>query len=180
MELPLAVWQTQGPECRMVRTGLIKTVCGFCSDYIWSIVWNYLNVSWEWAHKTLNDLRFGGCCLVCPVGSFRTTTTRMFLEVLWSLLLLDFGTVQASVVSRDTGKATLKISTKINTTGFSNLVEKDRARAQALKQLPHLRERTASSGSFSATNAAVFYTAEVGVGTPPTNRMFVICPFLQS
>ena len=54
--------------------------------------------------------------------------TQMFLKVLWSFLLLNFATVQVSPVRRDTGKATLKISTKINTTGFSNLVEKDRAR----------------------------------------------------
>jgi hypothetical protein len=56
----------------------------------------------------------------------------------------------------------LKISTKINTADFSNLVWRDRTRAQALKQLPHLRERTISSGPFSAANAAVFYTAEDG------------------
>lgn len=103
----------------------------------------------------------------------------MFLKVLLSILLSGFSAVDGNLVSRDTGKATLKIFTKINAAGFSNLVEKDRARAQALKQLPHLRGRTASSSSFSAANAAVFYTTEVGVGTPPTNCMFFIDPPLQ-
>ena len=49
--------------------------------------------------------------------------TQMFLKVLWSFLLLDFATVQVSPVRHDTGKATLKISTKINTAGFRNLGE---------------------------------------------------------
>lgn len=89
------------------------------------------------------------------------------------------GAVHASPVSRAMGKAALKFSTKINATGFNNLVKKDQARAQALRQLPHLSERSASKGSVSATNAAVFYTAEVGVGTPPTYRTFTINPFLQ-
>jgi hypothetical protein len=43
-------------------------------------------------------------------------------KVLWSFLLLDLATVEASPVSRATGGATL-----------SNLVWKDRTRAQALK-----------------------------------------------
>ncbi|KAH0829210.1 acid protease [Lanmaoa asiatica] len=101
----------------------------------------------------------------------------MFPKNVLSFLLLAFApgvAVHASSVGRDTGKATLKFSTKIITAGFSNLVEKDRARAQALKQLPHLTERSASGRSVSATNAAMFYTAEVGVGTPSTNHTLLI------
>ena len=98
--------------------------------------------------------------------------TQMFLKVLWSFLLLNFATVQVSPVRRDTGKATLKISTKSIPLALETLV-KDQARAQALKQLPHLREHTSSSRSFSATNAAVFYMAEVGVGTPPPDKPYV-------
>lgn len=103
----------------------------------------------------------------------------MLPKNLLSCLFFFFSGVRASAVNRDTGKATLKFSTGISTAAFSNLAEKDRARAKALTQLPHLSKRSARSRSVSGTNAAVFYTAEVGVGTPPTYRMSVIYPFLR-
>ncbi|KAG8221342.1 acid protease [Butyriboletus roseoflavus] len=99
---------------------------------------------------------------------------RMFPKNLLLFLLLAPGAAHTSSVSRDTGKATLKFSTEIDAAGFDNLVEKDRARAQALRQLPHFSERSISRRSVSATNAAVFYTAEVGVGTPPTYHTLLI------
>ncbi|KAF8551967.1 acid protease [Imleria badia] len=100
----------------------------------------------------------------------------MIPKVLLSFLLLNLPALHAS---GDASRGTLKISTKINTTGFSNLVDKDRARAHALTQLHHLRERTTTSSgtsrrSLSAMNAAVFYTAEIGVGTPPTYHTLLI------
>ena len=101
---------------------------------------------------------------------------------LLSCLLLAFGGVLASPVSRDTGKATLKFSRGFSTSGSSNLAQKDRARVQAFVQRPHLSQRSAStgSGSVSVANAAVYYTAEVGVGTPPTNCMSIVYRFLRS
>ncbi|KAG9312018.1 acid protease [Chiua virens] len=91
-----------------------------------------------------------------------------FSKSLLSLLLLPLGTISVDAVHRGFGRAILKFSTAINTTGFSNLAEKDRARANALIQLPHASEHNVKRGSVTATNAAVYYTAEVGIGTPPT------------
>ncbi|KAF8448673.1 aspartic peptidase domain-containing protein [Boletus edulis BED1] len=91
---------------------------------------------------------------------------------LLSSLLLSLGFVHASPLSRDTGKASLTISTKINTVGASQLVEKERARIQSLKYASH--DNSSGSGSFNASNKVIFYTAEVGVGTPPTSRTLLV------
>lgn len=106
--------------------------------------------------------------------------SRNFVSCL--LLAAICNIARATVVGRDTGKTTLKFSTGINTAGFTNLPEKDRARARArMLQLPHPGERSARSTTVGAANAAVSYTAEVGVGTPPTYRMSVFnCPVLRS
>ncbi|KAG9312014.1 acid protease [Chiua virens] len=62
-------------------------------------------------------------------------------------------------------------ATPINGTGTLNIVEKDRARAQAFRQAAHPGKR---STSFSVTNAAVTYTAQVGVGSPATDYTLLI------
>lgn len=76
--------------------------------------------------------------------------------------------VDASPVSRSTGKLTLSFSARINKGGTLSVIEKDRARAQPLKNPDH---RGRHSKSFSVTNAGVAYTAQVGVGSPATHCM---------
>ena len=92
----------------------------------------------------------------------------MFPSKVLSLILICLAAVDASPLSRRTGKATLSFTTRINENGVANIAEKDRARAQALKNAAHLGKRTASE-SISVTNAVVTYTAQVGVGSPTTN-----------
>lgn len=62
------------------------------------------------------------------------------------------------------------VATKINATGHVNLPQADRARAKALKQAAAARAAGKRNGeSFWVTNAAVTYTASVGVGSPATD-----------
>lgn len=82
-----------------------------------------------------------------------------------SLIFIALSAVDASPLSRRSGKATLSFATKISERGTLSVVEKDRTRAQAMKQTGQLGKR---STSFSVTNTAVTYTAEVGVGNPAT------------
>lgn len=95
---------------------------------------------------------------------------------LLSFLLLSLGAVHASPLSRDTGKANLAISTKINTAGVTNFVYQDRARIESFRQSSYPSRRSGDSGNI--TNNILFYTVEVGVGTPPAYRTFVIYPYL--
>lgn len=85
------------------------------------------------------------------------------------LLVLSLSAVHASPLRRDTGKASLAMSTKINAAGVSNLVETDQARVQSL-----LNTVGTSSQPVNVPNKVFFYTVEVGVGTPPAYRTFVI------
>ena len=55
-------------------------------------------------------------------------------KALLSPILITFTAVGANPVGRRTGKATLSFATKINGRGTLNVVGKDRARAQAMKQ----------------------------------------------
>jgi hypothetical protein len=89
-----------------------------------------------------------------------------------SLILVTLTAVDAYPASRRTGKATLRFSTKISQRGTLNIVEQDRARAQAMKQVGQLGKRSTSQ-SFSVANAVYVYTTEVGVGSPPTNCMWI-------
>ena len=92
-------------------------------------------------------------------------------KALLSLIIVSLTAVDASPLSRSTGKATLGFATRINESGTLNVIEKDRARAQAFKNAGHLGKR---STSFGVTNAAVTYTAKVGVGSPATDCMWII------
>jgi len=86
-------------------------------------------------------------------------------KTLLSLLFVSLSAVHASPLTRRTGKVTLDFATRINGLGTLSIVEKDRARAQAMKQTSQLGKR---SMSFAVTNTALVYTAEVGVGNPAT------------
>ena len=96
----------------------------------------------------------------------------MFPSVaLLSLVLIALTAVDANPVGRRTGKATLSFATKINGRGTLNIVGQDRARAQAMKQAGKLGKR--SGTSFSVANTGVSYTADVGIGNPSTNCMWI-------
>ena len=88
-------------------------------------------------------------------------------KVLLLHVLISLASVDASPLSRSTGKGTLSFATRTNKSGALNIAEKDRARAQALKDTAHLSKRAVVS-SINATNAGVLYTAQVGFGSPPT------------
>ncbi|KAG8221341.1 aspartic peptidase domain-containing protein [Butyriboletus roseoflavus] len=85
------------------------------------------------------------------------------------LLLFSLSAVDAIPLTRDTGKASLAMSTKINTAGVSNVVQTDLARMQSL-----LSTVGTSSGPVSVPNKVFFYTAEVGVGIPPTYHTLLV------
>ena len=91
-------------------------------------------------------------------------------KALLSLVLMSLAAVDASPLSRSTGKATLSLATRINESGTLNIIEKDRARAQALKNAGDLGKRAAS---ISVTNSMIIYTAQVGVGSPATDCRWI-------
>ncbi|KAF8547619.1 hypothetical protein OG21DRAFT_1527030 [Imleria badia] len=98
------------------------------------------------------------------------TITIFPSKALLSLILIrvTLSVVDASPLSRRTGKTTLSFATRINESGTLNVVEKHRARAQALKNAGHLGKR-AESISVTPANAQVIHTAQVGVGGPATD-----------
>ena len=90
-----------------------------------------------------------------------------------SLIFIALSAVDANHLShrtshlgRRTGKATLSFARRINERGTLSILEKDRTRLQAMKQTGQLGKR--SGRSFGVTNNDFGYTAEVGVGSPPT------------
>jgi len=93
-------------------------------------------------------------------------------STLLSLLLVACSMVSATPVKREAKAATLAFTAKINTSGYANIAEADRARAQALRQAATKGKRDGSS--FSVTNAVVTYTASVGVGSPATQYTLLI------
>ena len=97
----------------------------------------------------------------------------MFLSKgLLSLLLITLSVVDASPLSRRTGKTTLSFATRINESGTLNIVDKGRARVQAFKNTDHLSKR---AKFINATNVQLLYTAQVGVGSPATECKWISC-----
>ncbi|KIJ65854.1 hypothetical protein HYDPIDRAFT_87296 [Hydnomerulius pinastri MD-312] len=92
-------------------------------------------------------------------------------KALLSFLLVALSAVDATPLRRDTGKATLSFAAKVNAAGVANVAAADKARAAAMRQASHHGKR---SESFDITNAAVSYTAQVGVGNPPTEYTLLI------
>ena len=95
-------------------------------------------------------------------------------KTLLSLTLIAFSLVDASPLSRHTGKNTLSVARRVNErkSGTLSIAEIDRARAQAKIQGGKLSKR---DESVSVTNTAVTYTAQVGVGNPPTSCTWISC-----
>ncbi|KAG9312009.1 acid protease [Chiua virens] len=93
--------------------------------------------------------------------------SKTFLSLLFTVL----SAVDAIPVSRGNGKGTLSFATKLNDLGTFTLSEKDRNRAQAMKQVDQLSKRQWST---SVVNSGVAYTANVGVGEPASNFSLLI------
>ncbi|KAG2069599.1 acid protease [Suillus decipiens] len=92
---------------------------------------------------------------------------------LLSILFVVLSSANASPLRPDTGRATLSFAARVNARGAINVAAADRARAQAMKQAGSMGKRAGVS-SFGINNAVVTYTAQVGVGSPPTAYTLLI------
>ncbi|KAG2032182.1 aspartic peptidase domain-containing protein [Suillus americanus] len=87
---------------------------------------------------------------------------RLFSSLL-ALPALAFLSLSASALPHPrttSSTAALKLVVRINSYGIKNIVAADRARVQTLQ--------SGGSSSVNATNAVMIYTADIGVGSPPT------------
>ncbi|KAG2101599.1 acid protease [Suillus discolor] len=85
------------------------------------------------------------------------------LSFLLALPALAFFSLSASALPHPrtaSSPATLKLAVRINSYGIKNIAAADRARIQA--------RQAGGSSSISATNNVMLYTADIGVGSPPT------------
>ncbi|KAL4245114.1 Polyporopepsin [Abortiporus biennis] len=101
----------------------------------------------------------------------------MFPTTLLTTLLLAFAVAANPVVVREP-LVSLPMAKNFNTTGTLNLLQRDQARA---RQLVLSAERSLTGkptpdivGSIPATNAAVDYTVQVGIGSPPTTYTLLV------
>ncbi|KAG1789276.1 acid protease [Suillus plorans] len=86
------------------------------------------------------------------------------LSYLLALPALAFFSLSASALPHPrtaSSPATLKLAVRINSYGIKNIAAADRARIQA-------RQANGGSSSISVTNNVMLYTADIGVGSPPT------------
>jgi len=68
---------------------------------------------------------------------------------------------RASPYSRiESRTSTLKLAVRINANGITNIVTADRARVESMQ--------AGGSSSTDVNNQGLAYTADIGVGTPPT------------
>ena len=96
----------------------------------------------------------------------------MFLsKVLLTSILVSLTAVDASPLSRSTGKATLSIAARFNPSGTLNVVERDRAHVESFKNADYLGKR--STTAIGVTNAVMWYTAQIGIGSPSTECMWI-------
>ena len=93
----------------------------------------------------------------------------MFLSsYVQSLLFFAVFSAYASPITVDVHPVKLGFKCKINTLGSSaTLPELDRMRAVSLVQQA-TQDKRSSGKSITVTNSVVTYTAQVGVGSPPT------------
>ena len=99
---------------------------------------------------------------------FSSSTFLSFL-----VLALSAATTNATPIQqRGQGPTVLGITAKINASGFKNLADIDRARLAAMMaQVQDGNSGTHTKrkdGTVVATDNGVSYTANVGIGTPPT------------
>ncbi|KAG2038405.1 aspartic peptidase domain-containing protein [Suillus americanus] len=87
------------------------------------------------------------------------------------VLIAALSAVDASPLRREAA-ATLAFTARMNARASNvNIVDADRARAQAMQ---HPSFKRASSSSFSIANAVTVYTAQVGVGSPATQYTLLV------
>ncbi|KAG0702054.1 acid protease [Suillus ampliporus] len=95
---------------------------------------------------------------------------------LLSILFIALSTVDASPLRRDASMATLRFAARVNardTSSSLNIAAADRARAQGMVHASSKSKRAGSS-SVSITNSVVYYTAQVGVGSPATEYTLLV------
>ncbi|KAI1786220.1 acid protease [Ganoderma leucocontextum] len=104
------------------------------------------------------------------------------LSALLALTATAIAVSAKPIVVRDS-PVTLPIARRFNSTGTANIVKADQARAKVLKARSQASSapavNTAAGKIFPGinvpvTNAAVIYTASIGVGTPPTNYDLIV------
>ncbi|KAG2101600.1 acid protease [Suillus discolor] len=89
--------------------------------------------------------------------------TSRLLSSLLALPALAFFSLSASALPHPrtaSSTSTLKLAVRINSYGIKNIAAADRARIQTLQ--------AGGSSSISLTNNVTTYTADIGVGSPPT------------
>ncbi|KAG1774539.1 acid protease [Suillus placidus] len=91
------------------------------------------------------------------------------LSSLLALPALAFLSLSASALPHPrtaSSTAALKLAVRINSYGIKNIAAADRARIQVLQ--------AGGSSSVNAANAAMIYTADIGVGSPATNYTLLL------
>jgi len=110
-----------------------------------------------------------------PAPGHIPVTLTMFSSLLATLLLAL--TVAANpVVVRD-NLITLPIAKRVNSTGATNVLERDQARARGLRQIGEAKTSGLKSDaviSVPATNQLVDYVVSVGVGSPATTYSLLV------
>jgi len=102
----------------------------------------------------------------------------MFSSSVLSLLIFVVSSVHASPITVDVNTVKLGFGCKINALGSSaTLPELDRERAVSLVESASQGKRSGGK-SITVKNSVVTYTAQVGVGSPPTKcKHPIICWF---
>ncbi|KAI9439326.1 aspartic peptidase A1 [Lactarius indigo] len=90
----------------------------------------------------------------------------LFTTLLTAILLISVGVAADHIVVRE-APVSLPIARHLNITGAHDLLRKDQARAKKMFVGSKVK-RSGSPASFSVTNQAVVYGANVGIGSPPT------------
>ncbi|KZP16465.1 acid protease [Athelia psychrophila] len=98
-------------------------------------------------------------------------SVRLFLGLL--IFAASFKGSIAVPAPRDL-RATLALSNRFQTTGHGNIADADRARVRTLKSQGSFAKNHKRATSIPASNVAVTYTANVGVGNPVTNYTLLI------
>ena len=87
--------------------------------------------------------------------------SRSLSSLLLPVLAFFSLSARASPYSKTASRtSTLRLAVRINSNGIRNIVTADRARVELLQ--------AGGSSSINASNMEMYYTADIGVGTPPT------------
>ncbi|KII95220.1 hypothetical protein PLICRDRAFT_48185 [Plicaturopsis crispa FD-325 SS-3] len=106
-------------------------------------------------------------------------TTSIIISVL-AVAILRGNVALADPAPAPGSLPTLAFRTNFNVTGFTNLLAADQARAAAFVKYGRERENLGTPGkraavsSITATNTAVSYTSQIGIGSPATSYTLLI------